>query len=103
MIEKQQAELLNVTQQLEKYQGKKHVQNERHKHVEANKEKLQQQKSEANERVTKLKTDLDFELEALKSLKKDRQETREKDKKIEKKIEFRIRKIKKNKKKKKRD
>src|SRR5690625_3308011 len=86
MIEKQQAELLNVTQQLEKYQGKKHVQNERHKHVEANKEKLQQQKSEANERVTKLKTDLDFELEALKSLKKDRQETREKAENLEVKL-----------------
>src|SRR5690625_1728678 len=86
MIEKQQEELLNVTQQLEKYQGKKHVQNERHKHVEANKEKLQQQKSEANERVTKLKTDLDFELEALKSLKKDRQETREKAENLEVKL-----------------
>lgn len=86
IIEKQQAELLNVTQQLEKYQGKKQVRNERFKHVEANKEKLQQQKKEAKERVTKIKSDLGFELEALKSLKKDRQETRDKAENLEVKL-----------------
>src|SRR5690625_3907688 len=85
-VEKHQAELLRVTQQLEKYEGKKQVQNERQKHVEANKEKLQQQKAEANDLAVKLQSDLELETNILNELKDNRHKTKEKTQALEKKL-----------------
>lgn len=82
-IEELQAKLLKVTQDLEQYEGKKRLYDERHKHLEENKEKLQQQKAETKEATQKLKKELEFELNELESLKKQRRETNKATKKLE--------------------
>src|SRR5699024_4403230 len=54
--------------------------------METNKEKLQQQKAEANDLAVKLQSDLDFETNILNELKDNRHKTKEKTQALEKKL-----------------
>src|SRR5699024_12866993 len=75
-IESIQAKLLEVTQGLEQYEGKKQVFNERHKHLEENKEKLEQQKIEMNKHIKRLEEELKIERSEERRVEKERRKVR---------------------------
>ncbi|SHF50849.1 chromosome segregation protein SMC [Ornithinibacillus halophilus] len=82
-IEELQANLLSTTQLLEQHEGKKQVYNERFKHFEENKQKLEQQKEETTSKLNQTRLDLKDENEKLALLQSQRQETNQKLQEIE--------------------
>ncbi|WP_010093475.1 chromosome segregation protein SMC [Ornithinibacillus scapharcae] len=72
-----QERLLTTTQLLEQYEGKKQVFYERSKHFSENKEKLEEQKQEAELRIQTLEQELLVELTKLKDLQGKKQETKQ--------------------------
>lgn len=81
-IEALQADLLQVTQELEQYEGKKSLHIERYKHHEDNKEKLEKQKSDTAQRIQELNTELEKELNILTDLQATKKETDDKVKQL---------------------
>ncbi|MEC5422723.1 chromosome segregation protein SMC [Virgibacillus sp. C22-A2] len=67
-IDDLQTRLLTTTQQLEQYEGKKQLLNERTKHFAENREKLESQKRESSVRIGKLHDELIEEKEKLSEL-----------------------------------
>ncbi|MFD2044073.1 chromosome segregation protein SMC [Ornithinibacillus salinisoli] len=85
-IEELQTKLLSTTQLLEQYEGKKQVFHERSKHFEENKEKLESQKTEITNRITKLEQELSIEKDKLSELQSQKQETKQTVIKLEEKL-----------------
>ena len=85
-IEKLQTNLLSSTQQLEKFEGKKQLLQERSKHLEENKLKLETQKSETAVRIGNLHDELVKGKKKLAAL----QNTRRKTKKIVQELEKKL-------------
>ncbi len=74
-IEDLQESLLDLTKQLENLQGKKELSNERFKHFEDNKSKLEEENGQLKTRMDKLETGLTEEQEKLSRLEAERRET----------------------------
>lgn len=82
-IEAMQENLLIATEQLEKYEGKKQLLDERSKHFGENKHKLEMQKKESNTRITELEAELAREKKQLVQLQHDRKKCKEQASKLE--------------------
>ncbi|WP_087972937.1 chromosome segregation protein SMC [Oceanobacillus rekensis] len=76
-IEALQATLLTATEQLEKYEGKKQLLDERSKHFGETKEKLEKQKKETDEQISGLQDLLKKEKTVLVELQENRKKTKE--------------------------
>lgn len=76
-IEALQASLLSATEQLEKYEGKKLLLDERSKHFGENKEKLRKQKKEIDTQISGLQDSLKNERTTLAELQESRKKTKE--------------------------
>ncbi|MFD1067607.1 chromosome segregation protein SMC [Oceanobacillus locisalsi] len=85
-IEQLQAGLLEVTERLEKYEGKKQLFDERSKHADENKEKLVQQLERVTSNVHVLEQQKADEQEKLTRLEKEKADTLARKKDIEKKL-----------------
>ncbi|WP_430785987.1 chromosome segregation protein SMC [Virgibacillus flavescens] len=77
-IEKQQVLLLNVTQKLEQFEGKKHLLHERMKHFEENKVNLEADKNTSENKIAQLKQELEMENDKLNTLSSERNKIKEK-------------------------
>lgn len=86
VIDQVQLALLEVTQKLEQFEGKKHVLHERMKHFEENRAKLEKDKDEAQNRIFKLESELHEENERLTSLSNERNTVKEKVEDLEKQL-----------------
>ncbi|OZU90349.1 chromosome segregation protein SMC [Virgibacillus indicus] len=85
-VEVLQASLLTVTQQLEHYEGRKQLYNERTRNFTENKEKLKVQKQETEMRIASLQEELKVEKEKLAEL----QEIKQKTNKIAEELEMKL-------------
>ncbi|GAB3067517.1 chromosome segregation protein SMC [Virgibacillus ainsalahensis] len=85
-VEEAQSSLLEVTQVLEQYEGKKHLLHERAKHFEQNRQKLKKQKEEAAVRIGKLHDELVKENKLLFELQTVKKKTKSETKKLEQKL-----------------
>lgn len=83
MIEELQEKLLDSTSQLEKLEGKKQLFSERSKHYEENKQKLLDEKNEAEKRLKENELALEVEMENLQKLIKEKEVTNKKIKELE--------------------
>ena len=77
-IEVLQADLLEATQRLEQFEGKKRLLLERTKHYAENKEKLETQKIEWSEKISQMELQLQTEKEVLNGLQKEKKSTKNK-------------------------
>src|SRR5699024_6396508 len=75
-IEVLQADLLEATQRLEQFEGKKRLLLERTKHYAENKEKLETQKIEWSEKMSQMELQLQTEKEVLNGLQKEKKSTK---------------------------
>ena len=85
-IEEMQENLLIATEQLEKYEGKKQLLDERSKHFGENKHKLEIQKKESNTRIAALEDELAKERKLLVQLQHDRKRYKEQANELEAKL-----------------
>ena len=85
-IEEMQENLLIATEQLEKYEGKKQLLDERSKHFGENKHKLEIQKKESNTRIAALEDELAKERQLLVQLQHDRKRYKEQANELEAKL-----------------
>ncbi|RLL45288.1 chromosome segregation protein SMC [Oceanobacillus piezotolerans] len=85
-IERLQSSLLETTQLLEKYEGKKQLLNERNKHFDENKQKLESQKQSAAVKIGELHDELVKEQKQLSEITAKRQETKETVKQLQQKL-----------------